>query len=104
VVFVWGETPPIFSVGYDPPTDDWDSGFSVLFDDAPEPKELEHPDYELDPRISVACLHCLLDEHPEIGRGLDLARTHGAADLEDGGSWVGRHLPPIEAARNPLGA
>ena len=31
---------------------------------------------------------CLLDEHPEIGRGLDLAREHGAADLDDDGAWV----------------
>ncbi|HXQ85228.1 MAG: hypothetical protein WCE47_12670 [Gaiella sp.] len=37
-------------------------------------------------------MHCLLDEHPEIGRGLDLAREHGAADLDDDGEWVGRRL------------
>ena len=30
--------------------------------------------------------------HPEIGRGLDLAREHGAADLDDDGEWVGRRL------------
>jgi hypothetical protein len=23
---------------------------------------------------TVVCLHCIIDEHPEIGRSLDLAR------------------------------
>jgi len=35
----------------------------------------------------TVCLHCLLDDHPELGRGLDLAREYGEALLEDG-EWV----------------
>ena len=32
----------------------------------------------------ILCLGCLFEEHPELGRGLDLAREHGeiAWDLE----------------------
>jgi hypothetical protein len=30
----------------------------------------------------------LIDDHPEIGRGLDMAREHGAADLAESGEWV----------------
>ena len=33
-------------------------------------------------------LACLLEEHPEIGRGLDIAREHLVADLDDDGDWI----------------
>jgi hypothetical protein len=33
------------------------------------------------------CLHCLIDDHPEIGRGLDIAREYGVADLDENGEW-----------------
>jgi hypothetical protein len=35
----------------------------------------------------------VVNEHPEIGRGLDLARQFGAADLNDAGEWIGRKFP-----------
>jgi hypothetical protein len=89
LVWVWGTEPPAFSVGYDEPLGPRDSGFTAIFSDAPEPLEVEGPD---DPRISVVCLHCLIDHHPEIGRALDLARAYGAADLDENGAWVGRHI------------
>jgi hypothetical protein len=39
------------------------------------------------PGASIVCLGCLIDDNPELGRGLDLAREYGVADLADGG-WV----------------
>jgi hypothetical protein len=89
VAMVWGSEPPAFSIGYEREKL-WpgDSGFTVLFDDAPEPDDL--PDAGDDPPegITVVCLHCLLDDHPEIGRGLDIAREYGVADLDENGVWV----------------
>jgi hypothetical protein len=29
-----------------------------------------------------------LDDHPEIGRGLDIARRYGVADLDESGEWA----------------
>ena len=85
--WVWGSEPPAFSIGYEDermaPTD---SGFTVLFSDAPDPEELDeqgqHPD------VALVCLHCLIDDNPEIGRGLDIAREQRVADLDDNGEWV----------------
>lgn len=74
-----------------------DSGFSVLFSDAPDPDEVHGPD---DLRISLVCLHCLIDDDPELGRGLDIAREYGVADLDENGEWV--HGRGQEAGR-PLG-
>ena len=72
---VWGEVPPAFSIGHDTPLGSWDSGFTVLFDDVPEPDEVDDVNDHLG--ISLVCLRCLLDDHPEIGRGLDIAREPG---------------------------
>ena len=88
----WGSEPPVSSIGYEKPMWPGDSGFSVLFVDAPDPEDLPEVSDNLPPGITLVCLHCLLDEHPEMGRGLDLAREHGVADLEDDGEWVGRRL------------
>jgi hypothetical protein len=89
--FVWGSEPPAFSIGYEKPLGPADSGFSVLFDDAPDPEDVdsaELPEGEMPPGITLVCLHCLIDDHPEIGRGLDIAREHGLADLDEKGEWV----------------
>ena len=83
----WGSTPPVFSIGHEEPMGEIDSGFVVLFDDAPDPHDVADPTN--DPRIAWLCLHCLIDEYPEVGRGLDIAAQHGAADLVDG-EWIGR--------------
>ena len=83
---VWGSEPPVFSIGYETPSSPGDSGFSVLFDDAPDPDDVTPGD----PRVQWVCLHCLIDDNPEIGRGLEVARGWGAADLDDDGEWVGR--------------
>ena len=62
---VWGSEEPASSIGYCKPMWPGDSGFSVLFDDAPDPDEVETDD----PRVSLVCLHCLIDDHPESAAG-----------------------------------
>ncbi len=86
VAMVWGSQPPAYSIGWCAPMWEGDSGLTVLFYDAPDPDEVR-PD---DPRISLAHLGCLLDDDPSLGRGLDLAREFGAADLDENDEWVGR--------------
>ena len=61
-----------------------DSGFSIVLSDAPDPDEVEPGD----PRIGIIHLSCVIDGFPGIGRGLDLAREHGVADVSDGGEWI----------------
>ncbi len=84
----WGSVPPVFSIGWDRPQWQGDSGFSLLFEDAPDPGDLPDVAGELPPGISLVCLGCLLDDHPEVGRGLDIAREYGVADLGDDGEWM----------------
>src|SRR5215212_1598677 len=86
MVFVWGSEPPAFSIGYEPPASARDSGLTVLFDDAPDPDEVDDPSEH--PALKWLCLGCLLEEHPEVGLGLDIARRFGVADLDDDGHWV----------------
>jgi hypothetical protein len=38
----------------------------------------------------------LIDDHPELGRGLDIAREYGVADLDDDGEWVVGDLSRLE--------
>lgn len=52
-----------------------DSGFSLLHADAPRPGPAADTTWE------AVCLECAFDEWPGIGRGLDLAREHGSAEL-----------------------
>jgi hypothetical protein len=84
VAVVWGSEPPAFSIGWCEPMWPGDSGLTVLFGDAPDPDEVG-PD---DPRITLVCVSCLIDDHPEPGWGLDIAPEHGVADLDDDGEWV----------------
>jgi hypothetical protein len=74
---VVGSRKPVLAVIYWPPEEPNDSGYTVLFDDAP------HVDDVTDDDLTVMCLHCLIDAHPEVGRGLDLAREHGHADYDE---------------------
>ena len=90
---VWGTAPPAHSIGREKPMWPGDSGFTVLFDDAPDPDEVHGAD---DPRITLVCLHCLLDDHPELGRGLDIARKYGVADLDENDEWVVGDLSRLE--------
>jgi hypothetical protein len=82
---VLGSEEPAFSIGYEEPLGAWDSGYTIIFEDAPDPEELEEIDGE---GSELVCLRCLIDDHPEIGRGLDLAREHGVANLDENGAWV----------------
>jgi hypothetical protein len=63
----------IRAVSWLPPEQDWDSGFALF---ASEPGQVGDTD--------VMCLSCALDEWPDIGRGLDLAREHGEAIFSTG--------------------
>jgi len=85
--WVWGSEAPAFSIGYEPEKlSPSDSGFSVLFSDAPDPDELDEDGQH--PEVAIVCLDCLIDDHPEIGRGLSIAREYGLADLDESGEWV----------------
>jgi hypothetical protein len=94
VAVVWGSEPPAFSIGWTTPFGPGDSGFTVLFEDAPNPGDVDDPTCH--PGIELVCLHCLLDDHPEIGRGLDIAREYGVADLGDDGEWAVGDLSRLE--------
>jgi hypothetical protein len=75
-----GSQPPIVRISYLEPEEGWDSGYMVVYADAPDLEDDEHAS-------QLVCMHCLLNEHPEASRGLDLARQHGGASL-DGDEWV----------------
>jgi hypothetical protein len=55
---IWGSEPPAFSIGYDKPMWPGDSGFSVLFEDAPDPDALPDEGKELPEGITLVRLHC----------------------------------------------
>lgn len=59
----------------DPPGQRW---FTVVLADAPGPAG---------PADAPVCVECLLDMHPRLGRGLDIALEHRGAEWRDGG-WV----------------
>jgi hypothetical protein len=84
VAVVWGSQPPAHSVGYCEPMWPGDSGLTVLFDDAPDPDEVQ-PD---DPRITLVYLSCLIEDHPELGRAMEIARRFGVVDLDEDGGWI----------------
>jgi hypothetical protein len=67
---------PITAISYLEPEHSWDSGFA-LFSHTPDSSD----------RGELIHLDCLLDQHPEIGKGLDVARRHGEA-IYAGASWV----------------
>jgi hypothetical protein len=76
-----GVEPPIVAVTYEPPKAERDSGYFVLFSDHEQVVDIE------DPRSRPYCVSCLIDEHPEVGRGLDIAREHGVAELDQTAGW-----------------
>lgn len=85
LAWVLGEELPVISIGYEPQESPNDSGFTIIYSDAPFPDELA--DLAEDELVFM-CLDCLLDELPaDVGRGLDIAREHGVASLERG-EWV----------------
>lgn len=95
MVWVWGRDGEPFSIGYEKPSSPGDSGFTLLLEDAPDPDDV--PAGGDHPLIGLVCARCLLEEHPAIAAGLEVARRFGAADLE-AGVWVGR----VVAALRPV--
>ena len=104
----WGSEPPAHTVAYEEPLGPGDSGFSVLFEDAPDPDDLPpigEPPAGLPPGLSLVCLACLIEDEPDIGRGMDIAREHGLAELDDDGEWqVGMETIPSDAHAEPRGS
>lgn len=64
----------VTAISYLEPEHEWDSGFALL---STTPTD--------DTEADLICIDCLLDEHPELGKGLDLAREHGEARRHDDG-------------------
>ena len=90
---VWGTEPPAFSIGTTSPLAGR-QGFTVLLDDAPDPDEVPDPAILGSPRVPG-----LPDRRrPELGRGLDIAREYGVADLDDDGEWVVGDLSRLDPA------
>jgi hypothetical protein len=94
VAWVLGSERPAFSIGYEKPMGKWDSGFTVIYQDAPDPDELERIDGA---GSELVCLSCLIDSDSELGRGLDIAREYGVADLDERGEWVVGDLSRLRA-------
>lgn len=88
LIWLWGSGEP-FSIGFEAPRVPGDTGFTVLLEDAPDPDDV--PAGGDHPLVRMVCAHCLLEEHPAVAAGLDVARAHGAADLTPNG-WVGRRV------------
>ena len=81
VAIVAGSIPPVVSISWEPPKSSIDSGYCVLFSDV-------DPDDDQAADSGLVCMHCLVDDHPEIGAALDFAREHGQVDLDDDGEWI----------------
>jgi hypothetical protein len=82
VAIVIGADDPI-AISYLTPIASWNSGFYLF---SVPPNEADDHESEL------VCLDCLLDD-PSLGRGLDIAREYGVADLDEDGEWVARRFP-----------
>ena len=91
---VWGSSGPVVTVVYVPnePGAKLDCEFTLLREDAPPDEPLPTTPYTL------ICLDCAMDEWPGIGRGLDLAREYGRAELAAGQWRATRSRTPIELA------
>ena len=92
---VGGEPPVLAIFGRRPDDDEAALTFvSIVWSDAPPPDEDGEPRQrrlrvrvpdddgvnvdEVDPEVlpRLSCAHCLIDAHPELGRGMDLALEH----------------------------
>jgi hypothetical protein len=87
LVVTVGREAPIVGVQHHPEDDLGEAGYTIVFIDAPEDLDAMS-DEQADELARTVCLHCLIDEHPEVGRGLDLALEHGSAGRDDAGGWV----------------
>jgi hypothetical protein len=71
---------PIRAISFLPPEGSWDSGFAAW--SVP-------PERAADVDVQLICVDCLLDDFPEAGKGMDVARQHGEA-LRRGDGWTTR--------------
>jgi hypothetical protein len=86
LAWVLGAELPVISIGYEVPESPRDSGFTIIYSDAPYRDEVARLTED---ELVFVCLGCLLEElPPDVGRGLEIAREHGAARLDDGDVWV----------------
>jgi hypothetical protein len=69
---------PITGVSYLEPTETWDSGYACF---SVPPNQLA------DTTTGVMHVHCVLDQQPDVGRGMDVARRHGET-IRDGDDWL----------------
>lgn len=89
MVMTYGLVPPVVAVCFDA-TPGLDSGFLVVFSDAPPPADVLE-----ESEVAWMCMHCVIDEWPEVGVALDLARSQGLQSdsrigevwLDDDGGW-----------------
>ena len=58
-------------------------------------KERDDDETPLEDYVSV-CLHCLIDERPELGRAIDLAKRTGNAYCVDG-EWKEKNVEVLKA-------
>lgn len=90
LAWVLGSELPVISIGYLPTSSPRDSGFTVIYSDAPYQDEIEDL---ADDELVFMCLGCLVEELPaDVGRGLEIARRYGVANLDDRGEWVAGNL------------
>jgi hypothetical protein len=61
-----------------------EGGFTLLDAEMADENPGEHGIEEL----HVVCLDCLLERHPEAGRGMDLARPGGSSRFVEGQGWM----------------
>jgi hypothetical protein len=51
---------------------DDDGGYLLLGDDVPDDPSGDDPR-----KLRVICTHCLLDQHPQVGKAMDVAKRTG---------------------------
>jgi len=61
-----------------------DGGFTLL--DA-EMADEDPNDHEIS-EFHAVCLDCLIEQHPEAGRGMDVARDGGSSRFVEGHGWM----------------
>jgi hypothetical protein len=70
----------ILAISWLEPEHEWESGYAAW---SVPPQQADDVDSVL------VCVHCFLEEHPEAGLGMELAREHGEA-IRDGNEWAAR--------------
>jgi hypothetical protein len=75
---VWTQHAPATIVYDYDPNPELGPGFTLILDRERDDDETDINEYK------TVCLHCLIDEHPELGRAIDLAKRKGSAHLVNG--------------------